>query len=376
MDKRVDVAISRAAFLQAGPHGPAWLAAQLHAALYLGRLAPGDRLPSVRQLAKRLRVSPTTALDLYHRLEAEGVVEARERSGMFLRAPFGVEPVPRVAAVFHAVAATARRLELQGLSPDAFASLLLSYTGRQTRSGFQFGFLGCEEALELVHLQMTRRLKFRLPIVAIPQSLPASAIATLVARNGAIRALVATFLSSKVAAELARASSLPVVMLRLTADAARFFEAPGPRFLIVRDRDCADFLRRLLCRLTVRRGAPEVCIAALADDACRTCDRYGDRGEPSLVVAAIDERERLAAAERETDTFYAPPTAFDLVSARYGPTHRVLPMPMEVASQTVDDLLFHYLFAGGEHAARDSRAASDNGDQVPVGCGGLVRCAR
>jgi len=376
MGNRVDVPISWAAFRQAGPHGPAWLAAQLHAALYLGRLAPGDRLPSVRQLAKRLRVSPTTALDLYHRLEAEGVVDARERSGMFLRAPSGVEPVRRVACVFHTVAATARRLELQGLSPDAFASLLLSYTGRQPRSGFQFGFLGCEEALELVHLQLSRRLKFRLPIVAIPPSLPASAIATLLARNGAIRVLVTTFLSSRVAAELSRASDLPVVMLRLTADAAGFFEAPGPRFLIVRDRDCADFLRRLLCSLTVQRGAPEVCIAALAAGACRTCDRYGDRGEPSLMVAAIDELDRLAAVERETDTFYAPPTSFDLVKARYGPTHRVLPMPLEIASQTVDDLLFHYLFAGADYAARDSASRADNGDQVPVSCGALVGSGR
>lgn len=50
-----------------------------------GRLAPGDRLPSVRQVAADLQVNMMTVSKAYARLEAEGVIE-RER-GLGMRVP-------------------------------------------------------------------------------------------------------------------------------------------------------------------------------------------------------------------------------------------------------------------------------------------------
>ena len=55
-----------------------------------GRLKPGQRLPSSRQLARDLGVSRITTANAYAELEAEGVVEARAGSGTFVlpgRAP-------------------------------------------------------------------------------------------------------------------------------------------------------------------------------------------------------------------------------------------------------------------------------------------------
>ena len=40
-----------------------------------GRLAPGARLPSTRQLAADLRVSRSTAVQAYEQLRAEGYIE-------------------------------------------------------------------------------------------------------------------------------------------------------------------------------------------------------------------------------------------------------------------------------------------------------------
>lgn len=46
-----------------------------------GRLAPGDRLPTVRQLAGDLRVAPGTVARAYKELEMAGLVETRRAAG-------------------------------------------------------------------------------------------------------------------------------------------------------------------------------------------------------------------------------------------------------------------------------------------------------
>lgn len=52
--------------------------------LHLGALNPGDRLPSIRQTARSFSVSPYMVLQAYAELEMEGLVERRERSGVFV----------------------------------------------------------------------------------------------------------------------------------------------------------------------------------------------------------------------------------------------------------------------------------------------------
>jgi DNA-binding transcriptional MocR family regulator len=49
-----------------------------------GTLARGERVPSVRELARQHRVSPGTVLQAYRMLEDSGLIEARPRSGYFV----------------------------------------------------------------------------------------------------------------------------------------------------------------------------------------------------------------------------------------------------------------------------------------------------
>ena len=49
-----------------------------------GTLRPGDRLPSVRQLARDLAVNQNTILRVYERLTAEGLLERRHGDGTFV----------------------------------------------------------------------------------------------------------------------------------------------------------------------------------------------------------------------------------------------------------------------------------------------------
>ncbi|MGH9185023.1 MAG: PLP-dependent aminotransferase family protein, partial [Acidimicrobiales bacterium] len=57
---------------------------QLRRAILDGRLAPGERLPPTRELARRLSVSRTTVTVAYDRLTGEGFVAARVGAGTFV----------------------------------------------------------------------------------------------------------------------------------------------------------------------------------------------------------------------------------------------------------------------------------------------------
>ncbi|MEZ5559477.1 MAG: PLP-dependent aminotransferase family protein [Pseudomonadales bacterium] len=59
-----------------------------------GVLQPGDRAPSVRTLSRSAGVSIATVTQAYLLLEQRGVVEARPRSGYFVRSPLAPGPVP------------------------------------------------------------------------------------------------------------------------------------------------------------------------------------------------------------------------------------------------------------------------------------------
>src|SRR5471032_2081870 len=50
-----------------------------------GLLAPGSRLPSVRQCALQQGVSPSTVVAAYDQLQAQGLVEAHKNRGFYIR---------------------------------------------------------------------------------------------------------------------------------------------------------------------------------------------------------------------------------------------------------------------------------------------------
>ncbi len=65
------------------------LAEQTEKLIADGVLRPGDRLPSVRQACRSHDVSPVTVTQAYYLLESRGLIEARPKSGYFVRARLG-----------------------------------------------------------------------------------------------------------------------------------------------------------------------------------------------------------------------------------------------------------------------------------------------
>lgn len=59
----------------------AQIAARVRVAIAAGELRPGDGLPSVRQLAAKLRINPATVVQAYRELESDGLVATRQGAG-------------------------------------------------------------------------------------------------------------------------------------------------------------------------------------------------------------------------------------------------------------------------------------------------------
>jgi DNA-binding transcriptional MocR family regulator len=72
---------------------PQGLARAVALAAESGQLGPGNRLPTVRELARALALSPSTVGAAWRILAAHGMIETRGRRGSFLREPAGLEPV-------------------------------------------------------------------------------------------------------------------------------------------------------------------------------------------------------------------------------------------------------------------------------------------
>ena len=71
---------------------PIWMQIEegLRRLIQLGTLKPGDAVPSVRDLARALRVNPNTVARVYQRLSEAGVLAVRRGEGTFV----ADQPVP------------------------------------------------------------------------------------------------------------------------------------------------------------------------------------------------------------------------------------------------------------------------------------------
>lgn len=73
---QLDTASGVATYLQ--------LVQQVHQALQLGMLEPGDQLPTAQQVVAKLAINPNTVLKAYRDLEREGLVHPRPGLGTFI----------------------------------------------------------------------------------------------------------------------------------------------------------------------------------------------------------------------------------------------------------------------------------------------------
>lgn len=72
---------------------------QVRQALRLGRLNPGDQLPTVKEVVGQLAINPNTVLKAYRELEREGLIGGRPGQGTFVLRTLGSAPPREQAAL-------------------------------------------------------------------------------------------------------------------------------------------------------------------------------------------------------------------------------------------------------------------------------------
>lgn len=101
------------------------IADQIRAQCVSGKLRPGQRLPSVRELARQITVNQNTVLRVYERLTAEGLLERRHGDGTYVSdvLPGGKLKEERIA-LREELRRIVRRARVLGLDADQLRGLL------------------------------------------------------------------------------------------------------------------------------------------------------------------------------------------------------------------------------------------------------------
>ena len=75
-----------------------------------GTFRSGDRIPSVREMSRQKQMSISTVLQAYYLLEAQGFIETRQRSGVYVstRIP-GAMPEPEISSLLLLIVVAARK---------------------------------------------------------------------------------------------------------------------------------------------------------------------------------------------------------------------------------------------------------------------------
>jgi GntR family transcriptional regulator len=90
----------------------------------LGRLQPGDQLPSVKEVVDSLSVNPNTVVKAFSELEHQGLVVRRQGIGTFVAAAPSVTSVPVAPKLLGSLARWVDRARQDGLSAEQIRMLL------------------------------------------------------------------------------------------------------------------------------------------------------------------------------------------------------------------------------------------------------------
>jgi GntR family transcriptional regulator len=100
------------------------LVQQVKQALRVGLLAPGDRLPKVRDVAQSLAINPNTVLKAYRELEIEGLAEGRPGVGTFVTRTLAGESLANQADLRVELLGWLRKAQAAGLTDEDVTALV------------------------------------------------------------------------------------------------------------------------------------------------------------------------------------------------------------------------------------------------------------
>ncbi len=97
---------------------------QVRQSLLLGYLRPGDRLPTVKEVAGDLAINPNTVVKAYRQLEHEGLAGGRPGQGTFITATLASPPPDTYAELRALLEHWFRAAEAAGLGEETVTALI------------------------------------------------------------------------------------------------------------------------------------------------------------------------------------------------------------------------------------------------------------
>jgi GntR family transcriptional regulator len=100
------------------------LGQQVRQDVLLGRLRPGDQLPTVKEVVDALAVNPNTVVKAYGELEHEGYIVRRQGVGTFVATSPPAGEVAASPALLSSLTRWVRRAREAGMSSEQIRALL------------------------------------------------------------------------------------------------------------------------------------------------------------------------------------------------------------------------------------------------------------
>ncbi len=232
------------------PGGFSRIREHLLGSLHVGRLAPGDRVPSVRRMAMLTGLDRKTVHRAYVRLALEGLLVTRPGSGTYL-APDGAAADGPDPGLLLSAAAQARDVAGRiGLDGATFARFLDRMADRRALAHVPLAVVECNaEQLGLIRRELHAALGTPARAVRL-----ADVAASAAALAGSVRALVTTDCHRDEVQRAAGPHGLPVFRVALDPGHAEHLlrhARRGALLMVVRDRRYEGAFRRLADQLAV-----------------------------------------------------------------------------------------------------------------------------
>lgn len=127
MLKRLQISLTRGSTIPLRSQ----LALQLEVAVVTGQVGPGEKLPSVRELARRLKVHHNTVAAAYAELNDRGLVESRHGSGLFVSKHGSVRTPEEAHELHELIASFLEMARSRGYSTSAIREAVRIWMERQ-----------------------------------------------------------------------------------------------------------------------------------------------------------------------------------------------------------------------------------------------------
>jgi GntR family transcriptional regulator len=111
------------------------LVQQVHQALRVGMLEPGDQLPTAQQVVAKLAINPNTVFKAYRDLERDGLVRPRPGLGTFVVRTLPPSDPAAQARFLDSMTAWVGKARAAGLGPDDIEAIYRT----AIRNGFAEG---------------------------------------------------------------------------------------------------------------------------------------------------------------------------------------------------------------------------------------------